>query len=83
MQDPIIVCGQTIGVDSYLGTSEQAEIVTHALISFGHVLKDGSAQIKRVSFDGFADRIEQCYSPTQRTAEVVRTLRSVQLLQLN
>ena len=48
MQDPIIVCGQTIGVDSYLGTSEQAEIVTHALISFGHVLKDGSAQVKRV-----------------------------------
>lgn len=83
MQDPIIVCGQTIGVDSYLGTSEQAETVTHTLISFGHVLKDGSAQVKRFSFDAFADQIERCYSPSQRTAEVVRTLSSVQLLQLN
>ncbi|MNL78213.1 hypothetical protein D3C87_2045490 [compost metagenome] len=83
MQDPIIVCRQTIGVDSYLGTSEQAEIVTHALICFGHVLKDGSAQVKRVSFDGFADRIEECYSLSPRTTAVVRTLRSVQLLQKN
>jgi hypothetical protein len=83
MQDPIIVCGQTIGVDSYLGTAEQGEIVKGALISFGHVLKDGSAQCKRISFDGFADRIEQCYCTTNpQTKEVVETLRVVQKLQV-
>ncbi|CAD0264218.1 hypothetical protein DENIT_20105 [Pseudomonas veronii] len=82
MQDPIIVCGQTIGVDSYLGTAEQGEIVKVALINFGHILKDGTPQCKRFSFDAFADEIERCYCTSNTpTADVVATLRAVQKLQ--
>ncbi|HGM8086432.1 TPA: hypothetical protein ACKP9S_002789 [Pseudomonas aeruginosa] len=82
MSTPIIVCGSTLGIDRYLATDAQAEIVKVGLINYGFLLKRNDLQARRVSFANFADCIEaNCDLTTPQTAEVVKTLREVHQLQ--
>lgn len=59
---PLIACRQVLGVDTYRATNEQAQLVTLAMHTYGHLLKDGTPKVHRFSFDQFADVIEANYS---------------------
>lgn len=76
--NPIIVHGQTIGVDSFQGTNDEGEILLMALRNYGFLLKAGGFKSERVSFAAFADVIEANYDleNPQNSATVV-ALRSL------
>jgi len=76
---PIIVRGTTVGIDAYLGTKEEGELVALALIDFGFLLKPLDLQTHWYSFDQLANAIEANYClENQRTAAIVAALREVQ-----
>ncbi|RNF58614.1 hypothetical protein EFK68_04450 [Pseudomonas aeruginosa] len=82
MRDPIVVSHQTIGVDQYFATAEQAETILVGLRNYGFLLKCHEMQSRRYTFAAFADCIESsCDSGSPQTVEVVRTLREVHQLQ--
>lgn len=73
---PFVACRQTIGVDAFMATPYEAEVVLMAAQNFGFLLKDGTPQAKRYSFSAFADTIEAHYDlDNLENAETVRVLR--------
>lgn len=61
MFQPIIAHGATLGIDQYVGTNEEAELCLLALRSYGFLLRPSDQNVKRYSFQQFADLIEVNY----------------------
>lgn len=76
--EPIIVCGQTVGVDKYLATDIEGLVIAQALQAYGFLLWSSDRVVRRYSFYDFADMIESNIDMKQSDTEMVRVLRTVQ-----
>lgn len=79
---PIVVHLDSIGVDDYLASDDQAKTVLHALEAYGYLLKQPPrGALRRYSFADLASVIEMHYDVTDaRHREVVAVLREVHRL---
>ena len=80
---PIVVHLDTIGMDDYLASDDQAKTVFHALQAYGFLLthQPPKGVLRRYTFAEFAAVIEMNYDVTEpRHCEVVAVLREVHRL---
>lgn len=75
--EPIIVCGQTLGVDQYFATDMEGQVITQAVQEYGFLLWSSDRVVRRYSLYTFADTIEANSNMKRGDAEMIMVLRTV------